>query len=167
MANINIIVAYSRNNIIGNQGDMPWSIPSDLAYFKETTMGSPIIMGRTTWESLGNPLPGRLNIVISRNSDYSIAEVEAELASNLSSAIGLAKESAPEQDIFIIGGGQIYAQALEQGLIDQVYATEIHSTIEGDTSFPELDSAVWKEVSRKPQPIDNNFDFDFVVYQRR
>lgn len=165
MAHINIIVAYSRNNIIGHQGHMPWNIPSDLVYFKETTMGAPIIMGRVTWDSLGRPLPGRLNIVISRNSDYS--PVGAEAVTSLQSAIELAKQHAPEQDIFIIGGAQIYAQALEEGLVDQVYATEIHDTLEGDASFPELDMTIWEEISRKPQPIDNNYDFDFVIYQRR
>lgn len=165
MSTINIIVAYSRNNIIGNQGQMPWNIPSDLAYFKETTMGSPIIMGRVTWESLGRPLPGRLNIVISRNSDY-IAE-GAELVADLESAIRLAQDRAPEQDIFIIGGGQIYAQALESGLATKVYATEIHNNIEGDTAFPALDMELWQEISRAPQPIDNDYDFDFVIYQRR
>ena len=165
MAHINIIVAYSRNNIIGHQGLMPWNIPSDLAYFKETAMGAPIIMGRVTWDSLGRPLPGRLNIVISRNSDYS--PVGAEAVTSLQSAIELAKQHAPEQDIFIIGGAQIYAQALEEGLVDQVYATEIHDTLEGDASFPELDMTIWEEISRKPQPIDNNYDFDFVIYQRR
>lgn len=165
MSSINIIVAYSRNNIIGNQGQIPWKIPSDLAYFKETTMGSPIIMGRITWESLGRPLPGRLNIVISRDGSY-VAE-GAELVADLESAIALAKEKAPEQDIFIIGGGQIYAQALKSDLANKVYATEIHNKIEGDTAFPELDSQVWKEISRTPQPIDNNYDFDFVIYQRR
>ena len=165
MAHINIIVAYSRNNIIGHLGHMPWNIPSDLAYFKETTMGAPIIMGRVTWDSLGRPLPGRLNIVISRNSDYS--PVGAEAVTSLQSAIELAKQHAPEQDIFIIGGAQIYAQALEEGLVDQVYATEIHDTLEGDASFPELDMTIWEEISRKPQPIDNNYDFDFVIYQRR
>lgn len=165
MSSINIIVAYSRNNIIGNQGKMPWNIPSDLQYFKETTMGSPIIMGRVTWESLGRPLPGRLNVVISRNNNYS--PEGAELVGDLQAAIDLAKEHAPEQDIFIIGGSQIYTQALDLGLVDQVYATEIHSSIEGDASFPELDKTFWQEISRKPQPIDNDFDFDFVVYQRR
>lgn len=165
MSSISMIVAYAKNNIIGNQGQMSWSIPADLAYFKKTTMGSPIIMGRVTWESLGRPLPGRLNIVISRNSDYALDG--AELVSDLKSAIELAKEKAPDQDIFIIGGGQIYAEALDSGLADKVYATEIHHSIEGDTSFPELDRSIWKEISREPQPIDNNYDFDFVVYQRR
>lgn len=165
MSSISMIVAYAKNNIIGNHGQMPWSIPADLAYFKKTTMGSPIIMGRVTWESLGRPLPGRLNIVISRNSDYALEG--AELVSDLKSAINLAKEKAPDQDIFIIGGGQIYAEALDSGLADKVYATEIHHNIEGDTAFPELDMSIWKEISREPQPIDNNYDFDFVIYQRR
>ncbi|CAM5211422.1 dihydrofolate reductase [Oligella ureolytica] len=164
MTRINIIVAYSRNNIIGHQGHMPWNIPSDLAYFKETTMGSPIIMGRVTWDSLGHPLPGRLNIVVSRNSDYNPQGAEA--VTDLKSAVELAKKQAPEQDIFIIGGAQIYAQALEEKLVDRVYATEIHDTLEGDASFPELDTTLWEELSRKPQPIDNNYDFDFVIYQR-
>lgn len=165
MTHINIIVAYSRNNIIGHQGHMPWNIPSDLAYFKETTMGSPIIMGRVTWDSLGRPLPGRLNIVVSRNSDYNPQGAEA--VTDFKSAVELAKKQAPDQDIFIIGGAQIYAQALEEKLVDRVYATEIHDTLEGDASFPELDATVWEELSRKPQPIDNNYDFDFVIYQRR
>lgn len=164
MSSINIIVAYSKNNIIGNHGQMPWNIPSDLAYFKKTTMGAPIIMGRITWESLGRPLPGRLNIVISRDETYSADG--AEVVSDLASAIDLAKDKAPAQDIFIIGGGQIYAQALEAGIVNRIYATEIHNKIDGDTAFPSLDKAVWKEISRSPQPIDNNYDFDFVVYER-
>ena len=165
MSTISLIVAYAQNNIIGKQGVMPWSIPADLAYFKKTTMGSPIIMGRVTWESLGRPLPGRLNIVISRNSDYEAKG--AELVSDLRSAIELAKQEAPNQEIFIIGGGQIYAEALNSGLADKVYATEIHQHIEGDTSFPKLDDSTWKETSRDPQPVDNNYEFDFVVYQRQ
>ncbi|CAM5195592.1 dihydrofolate reductase [Oligella ureolytica] len=128
-------------------------------------MGSPIIMGRVTWDSLGRPLPGRLNIVVSRNSDYNPQGAEA--VTDLKSAVELAKKQAPEQDIFIIGGAQIYAQALEEKLVDRVYATEIHDTLEGDASFPELDATLWEELSRKPQPIDNNYDFDFVIYQRR
>lgn len=165
MTNTNIIVAYSRNNIIGNQGHMPWNIPSDLAYFKETTMGCPIIMGRVTWESLGRPLPGRLNIVVSRDSSYSVEG--AELTSDLKSAIALAKEQAPSEDTFIIGGAQIYTHALEDNLVDRIYATEIHNSIEGDAAFPEIDTDTWEEVSRDPQPIDNNYDFDFVIYQHR
>lgn len=164
MPSINIIVAYSKNNIIGLQGQMPWHIPTDLAYFKKTTMGAPIIMGRITWESLGRPLPGRLNIVISRDASY-IAE-GAELVADLDAAIALAKEKAPAQDIFILGGGQIYAEALAADVVNKVYATEIHNKIEGDTVFPALDKNTWKEVSRSPQPIDNNYDFDFVVYER-
>lgn len=166
MAQINIIVAYSRDYIIGNEGKMPWHIPSDLAYFKETTMGSPVIMGHTTWNSLKGPLPGRLNIVLSRNASLNLQG--AETATCLKSAIELAQQQEPEKDIFIMGGAQIYAQALEEEeLVDLIYATEIHSTIEGDTTFPEINTTVWEEVSRQPQPIDNNYDFDFVIYQRR
>ena len=145
---------------------MPWHIPSDLAYFKETTMGSPVIMGHTTWNSLKGPLPGRLNIVLSRNSGLSLQG--AETVTSLKSAVELAQQKEPEKDIFIMGGAQIYAQALEEDtLVDKIFATEIHSTIEGDTSFPEIDTTIWQEVSRQPQPIDNNYDFDFVIYQRR
>lgn len=166
MAQINIIVAYSRDYIIGNQGKMPWHIPSDLGYFKKTTMGSPVIMGHTTWNSLKGPLPGRLNIVLSRNASLNLQG--AETVTSLKAAIELAQQQEPEQDIFIMGGAQVYAQALEEeGLVDLIYATEIHSTIEGDTSFPEIDTTIWKEVSRQPQPIDNDYDFDFVIYQRR
>lgn len=166
MAQINIIVAYSRDYIIGNQGKMPWHIPSDLGYFKKTTMGSPVIMGHTTWNSLKGPLPGRLNIVLSRNASLNLQG--AETVTSLKAAIELAQQQEPEQDIFIMGGAQVYAQALEEeGLVNLIYATEIHSTIEGDTSFPEIDTTIWKEVSRQPQPIDNDYDFDFVIYQRR
>src|SRR5699024_1821814 len=124
-------------------------LPKESQVTRPIMMGAPIIMGRVTWDSLGRPLPGRLNIVISRNSDYS--PVGAEAVTSLQSAIELAKQHAPEQDIFIIGGAQIYAQALEEGLVDQVYATEIHDTLEGDASFPELDMTIWEEISRKPQ----------------
>lgn len=166
MTDINLIVAYAKNNVIGNQGSLPWSIPSDLAYFKETTMHSPIIMGRVTWESLGRPLPGRLNIVITSNRDYSADG--AVVVKDLNQAIEVAKSQEPEKAIFIIGGGQIYAKALEtEGLVKKVYATEIHNTVDGDTFFPALDEEEWREVSRQPQPLDNDFDFDFVIYERR
>ncbi|NLA50917.1 MAG: dihydrofolate reductase, partial [Alcaligenaceae bacterium] len=105
MAQINIIVAYSRDYIIGNQGKMPWHIPSDLGYFKKTTMGSPVIMGHTTWNSLKGPLPGRLNIVLSRNASLNLQG--AETVTSLKAAIELAQQQEPAQDIFIMGGAQV------------------------------------------------------------
>ncbi|WP_159991770.1 dihydrofolate reductase [Pelistega ratti] len=157
---INIIVAYNQKHIIGKDNTMPWHLPADLAYFKKTTMGYPVIMGRKTRESLGRPLPGRLNIAITRDTHYQAEGTQ--IAHSLEEAIKLAQ--AENNTIFIIGGGEIYRQAL--AFADKVYATEIYSDIDGDTAFPILDKTQWKEVSRHSQPPQNGLAFDFVVYER-
>lgn len=158
---VNIIVAYNQKHVIGKDGDMPWHLPADLAHFKKTTMGCPIVMGRKTRESLGRPLPGRLNIAVTRDASYQADGTK--IVYSLSDALAMAR--AAHDTVFVIGGGDIYRQSL--AIADRVYATEIHNDVEGDTHFPVLDKHEWKEVSREPQPEQNGMAFDFVVYERR
>lgn len=161
MAFLNIIVAYNQKNVIGKDNGMPWRLPADLAHFKKITMGSPIIMGRKTRESLGRSLPGRLNIAISRDAHYHAEGTQ--VVSSLAQAIALAN-TANTDAIFVIGGGQIYKEALP--LANTVYATEIYADMEGDTFFPVLDKKQWQEISRLSQAPQHNLNFDFVVYQK-
>ena len=157
---LSLIVAYARNRVIGRNNTLPWSLPGDLAHFKRTTLGCPIIMGRKTWESLGRPLPGRRNIVISRNSDYIAAG--AEVVGDLASARALVTEA---DEAFVIGGEQIYGKALPYA--DRIVATEISATIDGDAHFRDLDPQAWQEASRVSQPTENGLDYDIVEYLRR
>ena len=158
-ARLTLIVAYSTNRAIGRDNALPWKLPGDLAHFKRSTLGSPIIMGRKTWDSLGRPLPGRSNIVISRNPAFSAEG--AILVPSLEAAIGACGDVA---DAYVIGGAQIYAQALP--LARRVLATEVHADVEGDAFFPLLPSYQWKETAREPQPAENGYDYDFVTYER-
>jgi dihydrofolate reductase len=155
---ITLVVAYSSNRAIGRDNALPWRLKADLAHFKRTTMGSPIIMGRHTWDSLGRPLPGRQNLVVSRNSSLSLEG--ATVHASLRDAIDACGDAAT---VFVIGGAQIYAQALP--IADEIIATEVHTHTEGDAFFPPL-SSEWKEIERQPQPQENGLDFDFVVYRR-
>ena len=158
-ARLTLIVAYSTNRAIGRDNALPWKLPGDLAHFKRSTLGSPIIMGRKTWDSLGRPLPGRSNIVISRNPAFSAEG--AILVPSLEAAIGACGDVA---DAYVIGGAQIYAQALP--LAQRVLATEVHAEVEGDAFFPLLPAFQWKETERAPQPAENGYAYDFVTYER-
>jgi dihydrofolate reductase len=161
---ISIIVALDEGRVIGNEGGMPWHLPADLKFFKATTMGKPIIMGRSTWESIGKPLPGRTNIVITRNRDYEAPG--CKVAYSIDEALEIAAaENADEA--MIIGGGVIYEQIIER--TDRLYLTEIAAHLVGDTTFPIIDPADWKEVSRVEHPADgdNPFDLSFVVLDRK
>ncbi|MDH0093779.1 dihydrofolate reductase [Achromobacter mucicolens] len=158
-ASLTLIVAYSTNRAIGRDNALPWKLPGDLAHFKRSTLGHPIIMGRKTWDSLGRPLPGRSNIVISRNPDFSAAG--AILAPTLEAAVAACGDV---EEAFVIGGAQIYAQALP--LAKRVLATEVHADVDGDAFFPLLPSFQWKETAREPQPAENGCDYDFVTYER-
>lgn len=160
-----IIVAYDTNRAIGRGGDLPWgrSLPADLAHFKRLTRGGDVIMGRKTFESIGRrPLPERENIVISSQP----TGVKGVLtAVNLSSALALSRYPT-----FIIGGAQVYGDALNAPEIDTIYATEVDATFSGaDTFFPELDMTVWEETDRvhRPADDDNAYAFDFVTYRRK
>lgn len=157
---LTLVVAYSDNRVIGRDNALPWKLPGDLAHFKRTTLGSPIIMGRKTWESLGRPLPGRTNVVVSRNTEY--AAPGAVVVPTLQAAVQACGEVA---DAYIIGGAQIYEQALP--IAQRLIATEVHAVVEGDAFFPALPAEQWQETSREPQPAENGYAYDFVVYERR
>lgn len=156
---LNLIVAYARNRTIGLDNTLPWKLPGDLAFFKRTTMGCPIIMGRKTWQSIGRPLPGRLNVVVTRDEK---AQFEgATCVQSIEKALALTK-SMPE--VFVIGGAQLYADVLPK--VDRIVATEIDQDIHGDAFFAPLDPAKWRETSRAPQAEENGLTYAFVTYER-
>jgi dihydrofolate reductase len=155
-------VAASDNNVIGKDGGLPWHVSSDLKLFKEITMGKPVIMGRRTWESLPKqPLPGRRNIVITRNPDY--AAEGADVAGSIHEALAMC-EGEPE--VSIIGGGQVYEQAMDR--TDRIYLTRIPLTVDGDTFLPELPENEWQEVERREFEKGERDDaaFTLVVLDR-
>lgn len=154
-----LVVAYASNRTIGRDNALPWKLPGDLAHFKRSTMGRPILMGRKTWESLGRPLPGRRNVVISRNTAY-LAE-GALVVPDLDAAMAAC---AGEEEVFVIGGAQIYAAALANA--DRIIATEVQAAVPGDAFFPYLPGFEWREISRESQPAENGYPYDFVVYER-
>ena len=163
-----IIVAASTNNVIGKNNDLIWSLPVDMKFFKDTTMGHHVIMGRKNFESIPHnfrPLPNRMNIIITRQSDY-----QAEgciVVNSVEEALKVAISNG-ENEAFIIGGGQIYKLALDAGLVDRIYLTRIHHSFDGDTFFPELNSD-WKEIKREDCLKDdtNKYDYSFIVLENK
>ena len=158
-----IIVAISDNNAIGRNNELLWHISEDLRFFRRTTVGSPVIMGRKTFESIGRALPSRVNIVISRG--FNTAE-EVAVCNSLEDAFKVAEETNLEK-CFVIGGGQIYAQALSQ--VDKLVVTHVHTTIEdADTFFPAIDPAIWQVAQRSELFTDEEtgYTFEFVEYHR-
>ena len=156
---LNLIVARARNGVIGAGGTIPWRVPGEMAYFKQVTLGHPIVMGRKTWESLPRtPLPGRRNLVVTRDRNY-IAE-GAEVATSLDEALARCAEA---QDVFVIGGAELFALALPR--VTRAFVTEIDLEVDGDVHFPALDPAQWREVSRRRGATEPTHDF--VVYERR
>jgi dihydrofolate reductase len=154
---ITIIAAMARNRAIGLAGAMPWRLPGELRHFKETTMGKPIVMGRKTWESIGRALSGRQNIVVTRNRDY-----RAENCLVVQS-LPLAIEGAEEGEIMIIGGGQLYRQALP--VADRMVLTLVDCAPAADTWFPEWNESEWTEISRRSQAIDENNELAYVIVE--
>jgi dihydrofolate reductase len=164
MTTLTLIVARARNGVIGRDNQLPWRLPEDLAFFKRTTMGAPIVMGRKTHESIGRALPGRRNIVVSREPGRRFAGCDT--ATNLADALTLAaQDQAPEA--FLIGGAQLYQEGLRQA--DKLIVTEILEDFEGDAIFPAPDPREWEEVARETHHAHapNNFDYAFVTYRRR
>ncbi len=159
-----IMAAKASNNVIGKDNKLVWHLPADLKFFKQTTKGHTLIMGRKTFESLANPLPHRDSWIITRNRAYSAEGIT--VFHSLESAIQTA-ESKGLDTIFILGGGEIYRQAM--GFADRMFITEVHENFEGDTTFPEIDHDLWEEVSREEHRADekNKYDFAFVEYLRR
>lgn len=161
-----IIVARADNGVIGKDNELIWHMPHDLKFFKETTSGHYVLMGRKSFESVGKPLPNRLNIIITRNPDY--AAEGALVVHSLKDALVLA-EQQKQQEVFILGGGEIYRQALEQQLVDRIYLTEIKGSFDGDTYFPELDESQWQETHREEYQADhkNPHDYAFVTLEKK
>ncbi len=170
---ISLISAVAANGIIGKENDLPWHLPDDAAFFKQTTLGHAIIMGRKSLDALGKPLPRRTNIVVTRDKAFRFEGVI--VVHSLDDALEAARQAtantqfsnpAAGAEIFIIGGAEIYALALP--IANRLYLTEIDRAYEGDAYFPAFDKAVWHEVSRKHHPADDRHEaaFDFVVYER-
>lgn len=146
---IALVVATSDNNIIGRDGDMPWHLPADLRRFKSLTMGHPIVMGRRTWESIGRPLPGRRNIVLTRSEGY-----PANGADVLHSPDDVMAATKCSACIMVIGGGEVYRLFLDQA--DVVHRTRVHTMVDGDTSFPQLDGSLWELASEELHDADES-----------
>ncbi|MEB6588913.1 dihydrofolate reductase [Pseudomonas asiatica] len=164
---LSLIAAHAENRVIGIDNSMPWHLPGDFKYFKATTLGKPIIMGRKTWDSLGRPLPGRLNIVVSRQAGLELAG--AEVFSSLEQALVRAEQWALEKgvdELMLIGGAQLYGQALEKGLVSRMYLTRVELAPEGDAWFPEFDQGQWKLVSSEAQAEEGKPGYHFEVWDR-
>ena len=163
-----LIAAFAKNRVVGIDNTLPWHLPEDLKYFKRTTTGKAIIMGRKTYDSIGRPLPNRTNIVITRNPSFKAEGVK--VVSSLAAAIDLAKEVNAINDIdevMIIGGASIYEEALP--IAQRLYLTHVHAEVKGDAYFPEVNFANWQETSRADYSAsDNNpYDYSFVVYDKK
>jgi dihydrofolate reductase len=158
---ISIIVAMDKKGVIGLEGDLPWHLSEDLKHFKAITMGKPLIMGRKTHESIGRPLPGRKNIVVTHSQDF-----KSEGCVIVHSLDDAYKAAGDVDEVMIMGGSGIYDQSLARA--DRLYLTEVHADVEGDVYFTEFDKGEWKELEREEYTADerNEFDFSFVVLER-
>lgn len=161
---ITIIAAIGKNNELGKNNDLIWHLPADLKRFKKTTTGHFILMGRNTYESIGKPLPNRTSIIITRNNQYH--QEGCLTASSLDEAVHLAGDT---KKIFIIGGAQIYEQAIRNPLVTELDITQIEENFEADVFFPEIDSKIWEEINREDFTADekNKYNYSFVTYKRK
>ncbi len=167
MTKLSFIVAMSENGVIGVNNQLPWHLPEDLKYFKRITMGHPIIMGRKTYESIGRPLPGRNNIVVTRQPHWQAAGVQA--ASSIEDALQAGEacvDGGDGAEIFVIGGEELFRQMWHQ--VDRLYLTQVHANIPGDAFFPTFDRNAWREVERTDHGSDQNnpYDYSFLVLDR-
>ncbi len=172
MIQTHLILARARNGVIGYRGSLPWHLPEDLAHFKRTTMGHAVVMGRKTWDSIGRPLPGRLNLVVTRDPQWQ--STGAQTAPSLAAALQMAQEyyrslgsarAGLEEVVFVIGGAELFASALE-GDVAAVHLTRIDADFPGDVFFPDLDPARWRESTREhfEPTAQRRFAFDFIRY---
>lgn len=157
---LSIIAAVARNGVIGHANGLPWHLPEDLQHFKRTTLGCPVLMGRKTFDSIGKPLPGRRNVVITRDPHWTAPGVEE--APSLAAALELLKHATK---VYIIGGSQVFEQALP--LVDELVLTEIDHDFEGDTYFPAWNRDDFTEVSRETHRSPAGWDYHFVTYRRK
>lgn len=160
---ISAIVAISNNRVIGNDNDIPWYLPADLKYFKKKTLNHHIIMGRKTFQSIGRPLPKRTNIILTRDGFFIASNCIVVHA--LDHALNIAKDNG-EEEVFIIGGGQVYELAMQH--IDKVYLTEVNIDVKGEVQFPELLEGEWKETFSEAHEADkiNKYDYTFKILER-
>lgn len=160
---ITIIAAIAQNNALGKDNDLIWHLPADLKRFKKVTSGHHILMGRNTFESIGKPLPNRTSVIITRNNNY--FKDGCLIANSIEQAIKLVGDN----DAFIIGGAQIYKQALENNLVDKLDITIVHENFDADVFFSEIDTTIWEEINREDFKADekNKYDFSFVSYKRK
>lgn len=171
MIKLALIVAKAQNNVIGRNNKLPWYLPQDLKYFKQVTMGKPIIMGRKTFESIGKPLPGRKNIVISRQKTLALPE-GVDLAASITEALDLAESEClinNQNEAMLIGGAEIYRAALEQNLVERIYLTQVNADVEGDAYFAEIDIDEWQESYREDFKAEgpNPYDYSFIVLDKK
>lgn len=164
---LSLIVAAAKNNVIGRNNELPWYLPQDLKYFKSVTLGKPVIMGRKTFESIGKPLPGRTNIVVTRQPDWKFAGVL--VAQGLAEALNVAQQFRGElhqlsEEVMVIGGAEIYRHALP--LADRIYLTRVEAEINGDAFFPELPATTWKLISDISGDPEASLKHRFQVYER-
>lgn len=164
---ISLVWAMAQNRVIGRNNKLPWHLPEDLKYFKRITLGKPVIMGRKTYESIGKPLPGRTNIVVTRNEDFSAEGIK--VVNSLAAAKTLCENIAEIDGIkeaMVIGGAQIYSQALP--IADRLYLTEVHADVDGDTCFPEFDRSEWKEMGREDFAATgpNPYAYSFLILDK-
>lgn len=165
---IALVWAMAQNRVIGRNNKLPWYLPEDLKYFKRITMGKPVIMGRKTFESIGKPLPGRSNIVVTRNPDFAAEGTRAveslEAARDVCESIA---EIDGSTEAMVIGGAEIYEQALP--LADKLYLTQVHAEVEGDTWFPDFDLGEWEETVREDFEAagPNPYNYSFLVLEKR
>ncbi|MGE7603785.1 dihydrofolate reductase [Peribacillus sp. NPDC097675] len=160
---ISLMVAMDENRLIGKNNALPWHLPADLQYFKRVTMGHPIVMGRKTFESIGRILPGRENVIVTRNHDFKVEG--CTILHDVSEIKGFA--DAHEQEVFVIGGAEIFKAILP--VTDRLYITQIHEEFEGDTYFPRINEAEWENAGTIPGVIDDNnpYAHDFIVLRKK
>lgn len=161
---ITLIAAIAQNNALGKNNDLIWHLPADLKHFRQLTTGHHIIMGRKTYESIGKPLPNRTTIIVTRNKEY--FQEGCLTASSLEEAIEICKN---EKTVCIVGGEQIYRQALENNLVDSLEITLVHHEFDADAFFPKIDITIWEEISREDFKADekNKYDYSFLKYQKK
>jgi dihydrofolate reductase len=160
MSQLSIIVAVAKNRVIGVNNTLPWHLPEDLKRFKALTMGHHIIMGRKTYDSLGRLLPGRTTVIVSRNTNLKVEG--AIVVNSLAEAM---QASGHDDEMFLIGGAELYAAGLS--VASKLYVTEVEIRCEGDAFFPEIDASIWQEIAREPHQSDNGLAYSYVLYTRK
>lgn len=161
---LNIIAAIANNNVIGNENRLIWHLPADLKHFKDVTMGHTMIMGRKTYESIGQPLKGRKTIIVTTQEDYTAKG--SHVVNSIEQALKMAKD---EKEVFIVGGAQIYEQLIDNRLVKKIYLTRIFASFDGDSFFPEIDPEKWELIEREDFQADdkNLYSYSFMNYKRK